>query len=117
MPRPPHYVTREEWGSKPDPIQDSRKHTPAWITIHHAGELWTTDMDPVKSVRNMQAWGKTRPQTEKPPRNTPWPDLPYHFLIAPDGRTIGTAAEIADHRDRGVDMDCRTPESELSFVL
>ena len=39
-------------------------------------------------MQNLQAWGKRRPQVEKPPRNTYWPDLPYHFLIAPDGRII-----------------------------
>lgn len=33
------------------------------------------------------------------------------------GRAIGTAAEIVDHRDRGTDMDCRTPQKELRFVL
>ena len=36
----------------------------------------------------MQAWGKRRPQIEQPPRNTFWPDVPYHFLIAPDGRVF-----------------------------
>ena len=36
------------------------------------------------------------------------------FII---GRTIGTAAEINDHRIRGTDMDCRTPQSEVSFVM
>ncbi len=39
------------------------------------------------------------------------------FLLFLFGRSIGTAAEVADHRDRGIDMDCRTPESRLSFVL
>ncbi len=24
-------------------------------------------------------------ETEQPPRNTYWPDLPYHYIIAPDG--------------------------------
>ncbi|HLP18443.1 MAG TPA: CoA-binding protein [Bacteroidota bacterium] len=33
------------------------------------------------------------------------------------GRAIGIAAEIADHRDKGTDMDCRTPQKELRFVL
>ncbi len=33
------------------------------------------------------------------------------------GRAIGTIGEIADHRDRGTDMDCRTPQKELRFVL
>jgi succinyl-CoA synthetase alpha subunit/citrate synthase len=36
------------------------------------------------------------------------------FLLS---RTIGVTAEIADHRDRGQDMDCRTPENALTYVL
>ncbi len=39
------------------------------------------------------------------------------FLLFLYGRAIGTAAEVADHRDRGTDMDCRTPESGLTFVM
>ncbi len=39
------------------------------------------------------------------------------FLLFLYGRAIGTAAEVADHRDRGIDMDCRTPEDRLAFVL
>src|SRR5262245_8126416 len=84
--RPPRIVTRDEWGSKPDPIPASRKQTPRFITIHHAGVVWTNSKDPAQFVRDMQAWGKKRPQIEKPPRDTFWPDLPYHFLVAPDGR-------------------------------
>jgi succinyl-CoA synthetase alpha subunit len=33
------------------------------------------------------------------------------------GRAIGIAAEIADHRDRGLDMDCRTPQEKIQFVI
>ncbi len=39
------------------------------------------------------------------------------FLLFLFGRAIGTAAEVADHRDRGIDMDCRTPEERLAFVM
>jgi succinyl-CoA synthetase alpha subunit len=39
------------------------------------------------------------------------------FLLFLIGRTIGSIAEIADHRDRGQDMDCRTPQKEITFVL
>jgi succinyl-CoA synthetase alpha subunit/citrate synthase len=39
------------------------------------------------------------------------------FTLFLFSRAIGVTAEIADHRDRGIDMDCRTPESELSYVL
>jgi hypothetical protein len=71
----PAIVWAAEWGSKPQPIPDSRKHTPRYITIHHAGVLWKGGSQ-VSFVRNMQAWGQ---------REKKWPDLPYHFLIAPDG--------------------------------
>ncbi len=85
-PRPDNIVTREEWKSDPAPIPNERKHTPRFITLHHAGVLWTNSQTPEQFIRNMQAWGKRRPEIEQPPRNTYWPDLPYHFLIAPDGR-------------------------------
>lgn len=105
VPKPGKFVTRAEWGSKPDPIPESRKHTPKWITIHHAGVLWTNSQDPAQFVRNMQSWGKKRPEVEKPPRNTFWPDLPYHFLIAPDGRIF---------EGRPVDYE---PESNTAYSL
>ena len=73
----PPIVSAKEWGSTPQPIPDARKHTPKYITIHHAGVLWEAKTTPDKFVKNMQSWG----QKEKN-----WPDLPYHFLIAPDGR-------------------------------
>ncbi len=42
-------------------------------------------------------------------------DLSFILFIL--GRSIGTAAEIADHRDRGEDMDCRTPQGEIAYIL
>ncbi len=38
----------------------------------------------------------------------------FIFLI---GRMTGVTAEIIDHRNRGLDMDTRTPQSELKFVV
>lgn len=39
------------------------------------------------------------------------------FVIFLIGRMIGVSAEIADHLERGTDMDCRTPQSELKFIV
>ncbi len=39
------------------------------------------------------------------------------FLIFLVGRAVGVSAEIADHRNRGNDMDCRTPVSETRYVV
>jgi len=92
VPRPSQIVSREEWGSQPQPIPDARKHTPKYVTIHHAGVIYKPGTDPAKFVKNMQAWG----QKEKN-----WPDLAYHFLIAPDGR-------IFEARDMAYEPDSNT---------
>jgi succinyl-CoA synthetase alpha subunit len=39
------------------------------------------------------------------------------FIIFLIGRMVGVSAEIADHQERGNDMDCRTPLSQLDFVV
>src|SRR5687768_12704486 len=81
----PAIVPASEWGSKPQPIPESRRHVPKLITVHHAGVLWKAGDDPVKKLVGLQAWGQ---------REKKWPDLPYHFLIAPDGRIFaGRAVE------------------------
>jgi hypothetical protein len=89
----PPTVTREQWGSQPKPIADKCKHTPKYITIHHAGVAWKTGRDPVDFVRSVQKWGQRRvaenaalPPEKQKKNIEDWPDLPYHFMIAPDGR-------------------------------
>lgn len=72
----PAIVPASDWNSTPDPIGDERKHTPKYITIHHAGVLWTNKATPPTMIKNMQTWGK---------KEKKWPDVPYHFLIGPDG--------------------------------
>ena len=75
----PPIVSATEWGSTPQPIPAERKHAPKYVTIHHAGVFVRSDRDPLKFVKDMQGWGQ---------REKNWPDLAYHFLIAPDGRIL-----------------------------
>lgn len=73
----PPIVAAADWGSKPQPIEAERAHELARITLHHAGVVWRPTDDPFVKIRGLQAWGQ---------RDKGWPDVPYHFLIAPDGR-------------------------------
>ena len=41
------------------------------------GVLWKATDDPLDKIRRLQLWGQ---------RAKDWPDVPYHYLIAPDGR-------------------------------
>lgn len=103
-PQRPALVSRAQWGSRPMAIPESRRQTPAWVTLHHAGVVWKGG-DPAEFVRRMQSWGQDRPRLEKPPMDTFWPDLPYHFLIAPDGRIF---------EGRPVEFE---PESNTAYEL
>jgi hypothetical protein len=74
----PSIVSQRDWGGKPQPIPNERKQKDLqWITIHHAGEAWTGKRAPDEYLRAMQGWGQ---------REKGWKDVPYHYLIAPDGR-------------------------------
>jgi hypothetical protein len=74
----PAIIPREDWGSQPDIARlEERRHTPRFITIHHAGVVWTAGSDPYQKLKGLQSWGA---------RDRNWPDVPYHYLIPPDGR-------------------------------
>jgi len=73
----PAIVTPAEWGSKPQPFPAEYNQTPRAVLLHHAGENWKLGTDPAQKLRNLQSWGQ---------RDKNWNDVPYHYLISPDGR-------------------------------
>lgn len=68
--------SRSSWGAKE--AKPYKQQQIERITIHHEGGriLLATD-DAAQRLRNIQTW------CMGPDRN--WADIPYHFLIAPDG--------------------------------
>jgi hypothetical protein len=87
-------VPRQQWGALD--AKPYRQHTPVQITVHHEGtQLLKTD-DAARKINRIQAWGMG------PDRN--WTDIPYHFLIAPDGtiyegRAVTTVGETNTEYD------------------
>lgn len=68
-------IPRSGW-SAAEPLP-YKKHVPKRITVHHEGtKLLITD-DAAQKIKRIQTWGMG------PDRK--WADIPYHFLIAPDG--------------------------------
>jgi hypothetical protein len=87
-------VPRSGWNAT-DP-KPYKEHVPVKITIHHEGTKLEMKDDAAKKIMNIQRWGMG------PDRN--WADIPYHFLIAPDGtiyqgRNVYTAGETATEYD------------------
>ncbi len=73
-----------------------KQHVPARITVHHEGTKLEVTDDAAKKIMNIQRWGMG------PDRK--WADIPYHFLIAPDGkiyegRNVFTVGETATEYD------------------
>ncbi len=87
-------VSRAGWNANPP--REYKKHKPKRITVHHEGTRLEATDDAARKIRNIQIWGMG------PDRN--WVDIPYHFLIAPDGtiyegRNVNTVGETATEYD------------------
>jgi Uncharacterized protein conserved in bacteria len=69
-------MPRSSWhASTPKPY---KKHQPVRITVHHeGGKVLADTADATIRLKNVQTW------CMGPDRN--WADIPYHYLIAPDG--------------------------------
>jgi N-acetylmuramoyl-L-alanine amidase-like protein len=73
-------ISRADWGWQA--LNEAiPEHTIERITIHHGGEEFPDDRDPMEYLRNLQSWS----QTERP-----WIDIPYHFMIDLQGRIYET---------------------------
>ena len=64
-------VKREAWGWQ-DNSATLPEHRIEKITIHHGGEKFSDDRDPVQYLRALQSWSRS---------DKDWIDIPYHFVI------------------------------------
>jgi hypothetical protein len=67
------------------------------ITIHHQGEIWKQGADVEAYLRRLQQWSRLTRH---------WADIPYHYVIAPDGR-IYAARPLEQAGDTNTEYDPR----------
>jgi hypothetical protein len=87
-------IPRQSWNALP--AKPFSQHKPERITVHHEGTKLELTDDAARKIRNIQVWGMGKDRN--------WTDIPYHFLIAPDGtiyegRNINTVGETATEYD------------------
>lgn len=88
-------IPRSGWNANTARLYKAQ--VPVQITVHHeGGKILSMSDDAAQRIKNIQAWGMG------PDRN--WADIPYHFLVAPDGtvyegRDPFTAGETATEYD------------------
>ncbi|HVF95775.1 MAG TPA: N-acetylmuramoyl-L-alanine amidase [Flavisolibacter sp.] len=85
---------RSAWNAAPP--KPYKTHVPVQLTVHHEGTRLEPTADAAKKIKAIQTWGMG------PDRS--WTDIPYHFLIAPngtvyEGRDVFTVGETATEYD------------------
>ncbi len=73
-------VSAAQWGSVPPPTsayRSRRQEAITGLTVHHQGEIWQASSDVAAYLRRLQQWSR---------RERAWVDVPYHYIVAPDGR-------------------------------
>ncbi len=89
-----NIVPRSGWNAAE--ARPYKQHTPVQITVHHEGTKLELGDDAARKIKNIQTWGMGKDRN--------WTDIPYHFLIAPDGtiyegRNVFTVGETATEYD------------------
>lgn len=101
---PLRIVSAQAWGSTslvaPTPAPQPVTH----LTVHHQGELWKDGADVPAYLRRLQRWSREA---------RGWPDLPYHYIVAPDG-TVHAGRSPALPGDTNTEYD---PRGHLQVML
>ena len=80
-------LTREAWGAHV-PASPMRPHVPRALTIHHTATPQAPDRDPRQTLRALQRFSVSSDTLDNGHPKLPWPDVPYHYYIAPDGTVV-----------------------------
>lgn len=116
-----NILPRSSW--KAAPPKPYKSHIPSRITIHHEGTKLTVEDSAARKINAIQRWGMGSDRS--------WADIPYHFLIAPDGtiyegRDVFTAGETATEYDPDGHLlitclgnleEQEVPEAQLSSLI
>ncbi len=95
LPKPPEQrlaappiVQVDAWGGSPS-TGPQPSHRISRITLHHQGEIASPGVDAPAYLRRLQQWSRL---------TKAWADIPYHYVIAPDG-VIYAARPLAEPGD------------------
>jgi hypothetical protein len=100
---PPPIIAVDAWGGTPA-VTAAPPQRITHITLHHQGEIWREGTDPVAYLRRLQQWSRLTKR---------WADIPYHYVIATDGR-IFAARPLAPPGDTNTEYD---PQGHALLML
>ncbi|MEM6326505.1 MAG: peptidoglycan recognition family protein [Bacteroidota bacterium] len=97
-------LTREAWGAHV-PASAMRPHVPSALTIHHTATPKMPERDPGQALRALQRFSVSSDTLDDGRPKLPWPDVPYHYYIAPDGTIVeGRDVRFEGDTNTGYDL-------------
>ena len=96
-------LTRAEWDARP-PAGAMQRHTPRALTIHHTATPQRPDRDPRETLRALQRFSFSDETLADGTPKRAWPDVPYHYYIAPDG-TVVEGRDVRFEGDTNTEYD------------
>jgi len=102
-PADPRIVPVEAWGGTTAPPA-ARSHRVTRVTLHHQGVTWNPQADVAAYLRRLQQWSRESKR---------WADVPYHFVVAPDG-TAYRGRALSTPGDTNTEYD---PAGHLQVML
>ena len=95
-PPSPEIISVEAWGGS-TVAANAPPQQITHITLHHQGEIWQQGADVQAYLRRLQQWSRLTKR---------WADIPYHYVIAQDGR-IHAARPLTQAGDTNTEYDPR----------
>jgi hypothetical protein len=81
----PSVLSREEWEAK-SPSLPMAKQKPVAILVHHTGSKMKPKTALAEKMRGLQRFSQNKEKLADGRTKPAWPDVPYHFYIAADGK-------------------------------
>lgn len=97
-------LSREDWKALPS-NPGLKRHTPKYITIHHTGTNQNPERSIEEKLRALQKFSFSEGFLGDGTPKKPWPDVPYHFYIAVDGKVaVGRPLEYEGDTNTSYDV-------------
>jgi hypothetical protein len=81
----PDVISRQQWGAH-DPVLPMTKQVPMRITVHHTASRTKPGLSIAGKLKNLQSFSQSKAKLADGRTKKLWPDIPYHFYIAVDGK-------------------------------
>jgi len=104
----PDIITRADWGAKAA-VGKMKQQKPVAILVHHTGSKGKPNLGISEKMKGLQRFSQNAEKLADGRLKPAWPDVPYHFYIAVDGK-------VAEGRNINSVGDTNTGYNPMGYI-